>query len=515
MWTKSQEVLSARPGGERAAGRTAAGPRRRGRCFAAATLLNGRPNLRQAPCGSVRLRDFRALHPPAAGSSAGRRRQRHGRPAASSRRCATGTRTEPGASRCSSEEPRRAYDRVALSSYFDGATPTTSTSSPTGCYDADGYALHLDEAVDVDRPRPRGRSPPATAGRSATTRWCWRPARTRSCRRCPATTCPAASSTARSTTSTRSAAAPRAPRDDPGPPRRAGRRRRPARAGGGQRRCGSSGMSPHVVEFAPRLMPLQVDEGGGGAAAPADRGARRHRAHSARRSRRSSRTGGRMLRRRSPTAPSSTLDVVVFAAGIRPRDELARDAGPARSASAAASSSTTPAAPPTRTSTRSASAPASTGRCYGLVAPGLRDGRGRRRPAARRRRRPSPAPTRRPSSSCWASTSPASATRSPTTAGALEVVAQRPGRADATRSSSCPTTRRRCSAACSSATPPRTRTLRPLVGAAAARRPGRADRSPAAAARRRRRRAARRRAGLLVQQRHQGRDLRRRSPTTG
>ncbi len=27
------------------------------------------------------------------------------------------------------------------------------------------------------------------------------------------------------------------------------------------------GMSPHVVEFAPRLMPLQVDEGGGASAA--------------------------------------------------------------------------------------------------------------------------------------------------------------------------------------------------------------------------------------------------------
>ena len=52
----------------------------------------------------------------------------------------------------------------------------------------------------------------------------------------------------------------------------------------------------------------------------------------------------------------------------------------------------------------------------------LRDGRGRRRRAARRRRAPSPAPTCPPSSSCWASTSPASATRSPTTDGALELV---------------------------------------------------------------------------------------------
>ncbi len=44
-------------------------------------------------------------------------------------------------------------------------------------------------------------------------------------------------------------------------------------------RCGCWACRPHVVELAPRLMPLQVDEGGGGAAAPADRGARRDRAH--------------------------------------------------------------------------------------------------------------------------------------------------------------------------------------------------------------------------------------------
>ena len=45
------------------------------------------------------------------------------------------------------------------------------------------------------------------------------------------------------------------------------------------------------------------------------------------------------------------------------------------------------AAPTTRRSSRSASARCVDGRVYGLVAPGLRDGRGRRGPAARRRRR--------------------------------------------------------------------------------------------------------------------------------
>ena len=51
-----------------------------------------------------------------------------------------------------SEEPRRAYDRVALSSYFDGAAPADLDVVAEGCYDTAGYTLRLDEAVTaVDR----------------------------------------------------------------------------------------------------------------------------------------------------------------------------------------------------------------------------------------------------------------------------------------------------------------------------------------------------------------------------
>ena len=53
------------------------------------------------------------------------------------------------------------------------------------------------------------------------------------------------------------------------------------------------------------------------------------------------------------------------------------------------------------------------GRVHRARRPRVRDGRDHRGPAARRRRRPSPAPTRPPSSSSRASTSPPSATRSP------------------------------------------------------------------------------------------------------
>ncbi len=51
-----------------------------------------------------------------------------------------------------SEEPRRAYDRVALSSYFDGAAAADLDVVAEGCYDTAGYTLRLDEAVTaIDR----------------------------------------------------------------------------------------------------------------------------------------------------------------------------------------------------------------------------------------------------------------------------------------------------------------------------------------------------------------------------
>ncbi|MGX7825111.1 nitrite reductase large subunit NirB [Actinokineospora sp. 24-640] len=85
------------------------------------------------------------------------------------------------------------------------------------------------------------------------------------------------------------------------------------------------GVSPHVVELAPRLMPLQVDEGGGallrrlierldvtvhpGTSATAIEGDR-----------------GRLLARLA-NGTELDLDLIVFSAGIRPRDQLARDCG--------------------------------------------------------------------------------------------------------------------------------------------------------------------------------------------
>ncbi|SDC98750.1 nitrite reductase large subunit NirB [Actinokineospora iranica] len=85
------------------------------------------------------------------------------------------------------------------------------------------------------------------------------------------------------------------------------------------------GLSPHVVEFAPRLMPLQVDEGGGallkrlieeldvtvhaGTTATVIEEDR-----------------GRLIAKLT-NGVELDLDLVVFSAGIRPRDQLARAAG--------------------------------------------------------------------------------------------------------------------------------------------------------------------------------------------
>ena len=81
-----------------------------------------------------------------------------------------------------------------------------------------------------------------------------------------------------------------------------------------------------VVEFAPRLMPLQVDDGGGEAL-------KRLIEALGVRVRTSTATAkvvgdrGHVSRMEFTEGDPLDVDVVVFAVGVRPRDELARDAG--------------------------------------------------------------------------------------------------------------------------------------------------------------------------------------------
>jgi nitrite reductase (NADH) large subunit len=84
------------------------------------------------------------------------------------------------------------------------------------------------------------------------------------------------------------------------------------------------GLSPHVVELAPRLMPMQVDEGGGALLRRfiEGLGVRVYCGH-ATKAIESDR--GRLLVRLADDTELDT-DVVVFSAGVRPRDALAREA---------------------------------------------------------------------------------------------------------------------------------------------------------------------------------------------
>jgi nitrite reductase (NADH) large subunit len=85
------------------------------------------------------------------------------------------------------------------------------------------------------------------------------------------------------------------------------------------------GMTPHVVEFAPRLMPLQVDEGGGAVLANlvTELGLTVHAGMST--TAIENDDTGLMV----TLSDGATINaaVLVFSAGVRPRDELARDCG--------------------------------------------------------------------------------------------------------------------------------------------------------------------------------------------
>jgi len=89
----------------------------------------------------------------------------------------------------------------------------------------------------------------------------------------------------------------------------------------------SLGLETHVVEFAPRLMPMQVDEGGGAALRRRIEalGVHVHVGVGSDRFDGDEITGVHTVR--LGDGSEIATDVVVIAAGVRPRDDLARDAG--------------------------------------------------------------------------------------------------------------------------------------------------------------------------------------------
>jgi nitrite reductase (NADH) large subunit len=223
-----------------------------------------------------------------------------------------------------SEEPRRAYDRVALSSYFDGVAAADLDVVADGCYDTAGYMLHLDESVTaIDRGArtvttsrgvvlgydalvlATGSSPfvPPVPGTDLPGCFVYRTlddldAIRAAARQAAVNTCG-----------------------------------RPAGlvVGGGllgleaARALRLLGMSAHVVELAPRLMPLQVDEGGGALLREMieNLNVTVHLGTSVA----SIRRDAERLLATLADCTELYLDVIVFSAGVRPRDQLARDAG--------------------------------------------------------------------------------------------------------------------------------------------------------------------------------------------
>ena len=211
------------------------------------------------------------------------------------------------------------------------------------------------------------------------------------------------------------------------------------------------GLDTHVVEMAPRLMAVQIDDAGGATLARHVEalGLTVHTGAVTERILGDGRVTGLALRDAEPL----DLDLVVFSAGIRPRDALARAAGlELAERGGVLVDERCRTSDPNVWAIGECAAPA--GRMYGLVAPGYAmaevvvD-------AILGGRAPSPARTCRPSSSCSASTWRRSATRSrpPRARSSWSSPTRWPA---STRSWSSPRTAPGCSAASWSATRRRT-----------------------------------------------------------
>ncbi|MFJ8494543.1 nitrite reductase large subunit NirB [Streptomyces sp. NPDC094038] len=218
------------------------------------------------------------------------------------------------------EEPRPAYDRVALTSYFSGRTPDELSVTDMEFIDAHGIELHVgDPAETIDRAT---RTVTARSGTAvgydtlvlATGSYPFVP---------PVPHKDATGCFVYRTIEDLLAIEEYA---------RSGATVGAVVGGGllGLEAAGALkglGLTSHIVEFAPRLMPVQVDEGGGAALLRTieEMGLTVH-------------TGvgtreivvdpaGAVTGMRLSDGSELATDLVVFSAGVRPRDQLARDCG--------------------------------------------------------------------------------------------------------------------------------------------------------------------------------------------
>ncbi|MFG2665218.1 nitrite reductase large subunit NirB [Streptomyces sp. NPDC048387] len=217
------------------------------------------------------------------------------------------------------EEPRPAYDRVHLTSYFSGSSPEDLSLVPAGFMAEHGIELHLgDPAERIDR---EARTVTSRSGRVvpydvlvlATGSYPFVP--------------PVPGKDARGCFVYRTV------EDLLAIEEYARGRTSGAVVGGGLLGLEAAGalkglgLSTHVVEFAPRLMPVQVDEGGGAALLRTieNMGLSVHTGVGTQ----AVLTGEDGAVTAMSLSDGSALDteLVVFSAGVRPRDQLARDCG--------------------------------------------------------------------------------------------------------------------------------------------------------------------------------------------
>ncbi|MDN3295678.1 nitrite reductase large subunit NirB [Streptomyces ficellus] len=216
------------------------------------------------------------------------------------------------------EEPRPAYDRVRLTSYFDGKKPDDLSMVEDGFMARHGIELHLDDPAEtIDR---EARTVTSRAGRViaydtlvlATGSYPFVP---------PVPGKDATGCFVYRTIEDLLAIEEYAKTAATG-----------AVVGGGLLGLEAAGalkglgLETHIVEFAPRLMPVQVDEGGGAALLRTIENMGLI-VHTGTGTQEVLTEDGAVTGMALSDGSTVATDMVVFSAGVRPRDQLARDCG--------------------------------------------------------------------------------------------------------------------------------------------------------------------------------------------
>lgn len=216
------------------------------------------------------------------------------------------------------EEPRVAYDRVNLSGYFSGKTAADLTLVEPGFYQENAIEIHIgDRATEIDRNKQIVRSAngleiPYDKLVLATGSYPFVP--------------PIKGNDARGTFVYRTI-------EDLEKIAAYGKQSQIGVVIGGgllglecANALKSMGLETHVVEFAPRLMPLQIDEAGGKILKEKIE-ALGVKVHTNKVTTEIISEDGKLVKMAFADGEELQTDTIVFSAGIRPRDELARESG--------------------------------------------------------------------------------------------------------------------------------------------------------------------------------------------